>query len=89
VATDYNKVSVVSSWPVPQNVKELSSFLGLASYYRKFVRHFGIISQPLTNILKKNTMFIWTSEHELAFTTLKQTLVSAPVWLFLILPGLS
>jgi hypothetical protein len=51
----------------------------LARYYRKYVKYFGIISRPLTNLLKKNTMFIWTPEHETAFTTLKQALVTAPV----------
>jgi hypothetical protein len=68
-----------ASWPSPQNVKELRSFLSLAGYYRKFVKHFGIISRPLTNLFKKNTIFISTPNHELAFTTLKNCLVSAPV----------
>jgi hypothetical protein len=60
-------------------MKELRSFLGLAGYYRKFVRHFGVICQPWTNLLKKNSLFIWTSDHETAFHTLKQALVATPV----------
>jgi hypothetical protein len=79
VATNASKISAISSWHVPQNVKELQSFLGLAGYYRKFVKHFGIISQPLTKLLKKNTLFLWTSYQELAFDALKQALVSALV----------
>jgi hypothetical protein len=51
----------------------------LAGYYRKFVKHFGIISRTLTNLFKKNTIFVWTANHELAFTTLKNCLVSTPV----------
>jgi hypothetical protein len=57
----------------------VASFLGLAGYYRKFVRHFSIISRPLTNLLKKNTMFIWTSEHDAAFSALKPALSTAQV----------
>jgi hypothetical protein len=47
VATDNEKVSAVAAWHVPANVRELHSFLGLARYYRKYVKHFGIISKAL------------------------------------------
>jgi hypothetical protein len=66
-------------WPTPVDVKQLRSFLGLAGYYRKFVRHFGVISKPLTDLLKKGPLFIWTQGHDTAFQTLKAALCSAPV----------
>lgn len=79
VATDPKKVIIVQKWPVPSSVKELRSFLGMAGYYRKFVRNFGIISKPLTNLLRKNVPYVWTSVHDQAFETLKTSLTTAPV----------
>jgi transposase InsO family protein len=79
VHTDPAKITAIQSWPVPANVRELRGFLGLAGFYRKFVRHFAIIARPLTNLLKKNTLFVWTEEHQQAFQALQQALCSAPV----------
>jgi len=79
VSTDPSKVQAIVDWLVPSTVKELRSFVGLAGYYRKFVRHFGIVSRPLTNLLKKGMLFVWTSEHDSAFATLKSFLSTAPV----------
>jgi len=79
VATDSRKVDAIVSWPPPSNIKELRNFLGLAGYYRKFVRHFAIIARPLSDLLKKNTIFVWTVDHQAAFDALKTALSSAPV----------
>jgi hypothetical protein len=57
----------------------LRSFLGFAGYYRKFAKNFGVISKPLTDLLKKNTLFVWTSVHNSYFMALKSALSQAPV----------
>lgn len=80
VGTDPDKISAVAQWPRPVNTKEFRSFLGLAGYYRKFVRHFGFISKPLSDLLKKNSLFVWTSNHEKSFIALKEALCNAPVF---------
>ena len=79
LATDPAKVQAIQDWPTPSSVRDLRGFLGLAGYYRKFVRHFGVIAKPLTDLLKKDSLFVWTSIHESAFLTLKAALSSAPV----------
>jgi predicted alpha/beta hydrolase len=79
VATDDSKISAVRDWPTPTDAKQLRSFLGLAGYYRKFVRNYASISKPLTALLTKFTPYIWTPATDLAFRTLKEALVSAPV----------
>jgi hypothetical protein len=79
VATDPSKVADIISWPQPTNVKELRSFLCLSGFYRRFVRHYAIISKPLSSLLKKHSLFVWTSEHTTTFNTLKECLSSAPI----------
>jgi hypothetical protein len=79
VSTDSSKVRDVQNWPSPQSVKEVRSFLGLVGYYRRFVQHFGMIAKPLTELLKKGSLFIWTEACETAFQLLKKALMTAPV----------
>lgn len=79
MSTDPEKVQSVQRWPQPKDIKELRSFLGLAGYYRNFVQNFALLARPLTDFLKKGTLFVWTPSHSAAFEALKDALVSAPV----------
>jgi len=79
VSTDPKKIQIISEWPAPQCVKDLRSFLGMAGYYRKYVKNFGLLTKPLTNLLKKGVVYVWTSETEASFQALKTALVTAPV----------
>jgi hypothetical protein len=78
VATDPQKIAAVKDWPVSKTITQLRGFLGLARYYRRFVKDFGIICRPLHDMLKKNS-FSWSNEKTQAFNTLKTKLTSAPV----------
>ncbi|CAI7847335.1 unnamed protein product, partial [Closterium sp. NIES-54] len=83
VHVDPKKIEAVRSWKTPENVKELQQFLGFANYYNRFVPQYAKIATPLTNLLKKNTLFKWEDVHQQAMDQLKTALTSAPV---LILP---
>jgi hypothetical protein len=79
VQCDPKKVEAVENWPQPRSVKEVRSFLGLASYYRKFIENFAEKAGPLTDLLKKDVKFQWSEEREDGFSQLKEALISAPV----------
>lgn len=79
VATDNKNIAAVQKWQTPSCVKDVRGFLVLAGYYRRFIRNFGVISRPLTNFLKKNTVFVWSTRADAAFQHLKQALITAPV----------
>ncbi|XP_062316549.1 uncharacterized protein LOC134019600 [Osmerus eperlanus] len=79
VATNPAKVETVRNWPVPRHVGEVRSFLGLASYYRRFVQGFASIASPLHRLTDKRREFIWDDDCALAFAQLRAALTEAPV----------
>ena len=74
---DDQKIKAILKWTKPKTTKRLRSFLGLVSYYRKFVRDFAKIAQPLSDLLKKSVAEIW--DEYCAFGELKRRLTSAPM----------
>ncbi|XP_071928130.1 uncharacterized protein [Coffea arabica] len=83
IAVDPAKVEAVMNWKRPETPTEIRSFLGLAGYYRRFIKDFSKISGPMTELTKKGNKFIWTPKCESSFQELKRRLTSAPV---LVLP---
>lgn len=79
--TDPNKVAAILNFPRPKNLTELKRFIGIASWYRRFVKNFSIVAAPLHNLTKgkKNKKFRWNDEAEKAFLKLKTLLTSTPV----------
>ncbi|MCI10617.1 RNA-directed DNA polymerase (Reverse transcriptase), partial [Trifolium medium] len=78
VAVDPDKIKCVTAWPTPKNVKGVRGFLGLTGYYRKFIKDYGKIAQPLTELTKKDG-FLWGRAANEAFEQLKIIMTTSPV----------
>ncbi|UYV61460.1 K02A2.6-like, partial [Cordylochernes scorpioides] len=76
---DPGKVKSIQDFPRPDTVKKVRQFMGLANYYRKFVKDFSKISFPLVRLTRKNQPFIWNEEVEESFAKLKMALSTKPV----------
>jgi len=79
IRTDPEKISAVANWPDPRTVKQIRQFIGMASWYRRFIANFSTITAPLTNLTKKNARWVWGPDQNEAFLTIKEKLTSAPV----------
>ncbi|EGX43838.1 hypothetical protein AOL_s00211g5 [Orbilia oligospora ATCC 24927] len=79
VKMDPKKVQAIQNWPIPQEIKEIQSFLELYNYYRCFIRKYNFISAALSELTKKQVKFEITPEQIATFDTLKNSFVSAPI----------
>ena len=78
IEVDPAKIDAISSWPRPQTVTQVS-FLGLARFYRRFVKDFGSIAAPLNELTKKDVPFVWGGQKQDVFMLLKDKLTHAPL----------
>ena len=72
ISMDSVKVKGIQDWPKPTTVKQVRSFLGFGNFYRKFIKKFSELAHPLNDLLKKDKIFVWMQECQMAFDTLKQ-----------------
>jgi hypothetical protein len=79
IAVDPSKIKEVLEWKPPISVSEVRSFLGLASYYRRFIPNFFKITKPITELLKKGNKYVWSEACDEAFKHLKRLLTTSPV----------
>ncbi|XP_071921824.1 uncharacterized mitochondrial protein AtMg00860-like [Coffea arabica] len=79
IAVDPAKIKAVTEWKRPKSPTEIRSFLGLAGYYRRFIKDFSKLASPLTNLTKKSNRFLWDAQCEQSFQELKKRLTMAPV----------
>ena len=79
VEMDPVKLAGVRNWPAPKNVTEVQSFLGFLNFYRRFVRDFSTIAQPLNALTRKDTPWQWGSHQQEAFDHLKECITTTPV----------
>ncbi|WVZ76493.1 hypothetical protein U9M48_024468 [Paspalum notatum var. saurae] len=79
IEVDETKIDAIRSWPTPTTITQVRSFLGLAGFYRRFVKDFSTIAAPLNELTKKGVTFHWGTTQEKAFNTLKDKLTHAPL----------
>ena len=79
VSTGPEKIKAVTEWPQPTTVTQVRSFLGFASYYRRFILNFSKVAKPLNNLLQKKFKVCWEPEQQEAFETLQRLYTESPI----------
>ena len=79
IEMEEDKVAGVLNWPTPKTVRDIRKFLGLANYYRRFVKDFAKLARPLNNLTRKEEKWKWRNEQQKAFEQLKMVFMSRPL----------
>ena len=79
IKMEKEKIKEVVEWPTPKSVKEVQKFLGLANFYRRFIKGFATVARPLHDLVKKDKQWEWTDRQEEAFRELKKRFTEEPV----------
>ncbi|KHJ89073.1 integrase core domain protein, partial [Oesophagostomum dentatum] len=79
IQPDPEKTLAIDKYPTPTNITEIKAFLGMCSFFRRFVHNFALIASPLTALTKKDVPFVWTKECDKAMSHLKEALTNAPI----------
>jgi len=79
IEMEKEKVDRVLSWPEPKNVKDIRKFLGLANYYRRFIKDFTRVARPINMLTRKDVKWQWGVEQQKAFNKLKRVFTTKPV----------
>ena len=80
IQVDSKKTAAIFDFPAPTDAKHLRQFLGLSNYYRKFIKNYASIAEPLHKLLRKNTKsYVWNKQCQHSFDLLKQKLASPPI----------
>ncbi len=75
---DPDNVAAMRDWPVPSNLQQVQSFLGTANYYRSWIKGYGAIAKPLTELTKKGAPFLWGQRQQDAISKFANLLLSYP-----------
>jgi len=76
---DEEKIRTIRDWKEPANVKGIQSFLGFATFYRRFIRDYSKITTPLSSLTRKKKAWEWGDKQQEAFETLKEAMITEPI----------
>lgn len=79
ISPDPSKITAVKNFPIPTNADEVKRFVAFANYYRRFIKNFAQISAPLNRLTQKDVEFRWSNECQIAFDTLRESLIRPPI----------